>query len=113
MHPSPPTNEDIANIEAQLKAPLLERSLETSSAISSQSPTCNANQPAESIIDLNNASWSASNDLDFNNITADFQFMMDSRDWPDTSNAIITMPIDLQLPPEVDKFPDLSEVQEL
>ena len=39
--------------------------------------------------------------------------MMDSRDWPDTSNAIITMPIDLQLPPEIDKFPDLSEAQEL
>jgi len=62
---------------------------------------------------LNNAPWSAPHGLGFDNISADFPFMMDSRDWPDTSNAIITMPIDLQLPPEIDKFPDLSEAQEL
>jgi len=72
-----------------------------------------SNLHAESIVESNETVWTSPDDFDFNGIPADFPLVMDSQDWPDTSNAIVALPLYPHLPSEIDKFPELHEIQEL
>ena len=59
--------------------------------------------------------WSDPDNVDFSTAQADFPFIMDGQDWPDTSNAVIPAPFEPDVGPTTpgNKFPELEEVHEL
>ena len=98
-------------MEAQLKAPV---ALHVDPAAQpSVSPEDDGKFRDENFHPSNQAAWGSPPNYDFNDMSANFQFAMDGRDWPDTSNAIMTLPVNTPSMPESDKFPELHEVQVL
>lgn len=69
--------------------------------------------PSDFVHNINEMPWSGQNHSAFDDTPADFSFMIDSQDWPNTSNAIIALPTTSQAFSDTDKFPELHEVQEL
>ncbi|KAK5941844.1 putative aryl-alcohol dehydrogenase aad14 [Knufia obscura] len=100
-------------VEAQLNAASTNRPPESSSDDSSIATPRWTALPSDFVHNINEMPWSGQNHSAFDDTPADFSFMIDSQDWPNTSNAIIALPTTSQAFSDTDKFPELHEVQEL